>query len=192
MSRRDAIRGARALGAILAVAGSAGAAAAHTQVGVLEEPASVVDIYQVTCFDDGAGAPASLVTRVRDGDPVLAPLVSLQAQKGFQATNATDAVDGDPESSPSVWVNGGPGSYDVFVDKSGSGSELYTLSFHCMTGPGGGGEETGATIVPIATGPSEVPGLGPVGALALAAGLFAIAARALRAGARLPAPGAPS
>jgi hypothetical protein len=148
---------------------------------VLEEPAEVVDYYQVTCFDDGGGAPAALVTQVLDAAPAAAPLVSVQVQKGFQATSSTDAVDGDAGSSPLVWVNGGSGAYDVFVDKTGAGVEYYTLTYRCTTGVDGGGEETGAMIDPIATGPSEVPSLAPLGALGLGGCLLAISSRALRA-----------
>lgn len=175
------LRGAAALAGTLVAVGHAGRASALTQDGALEEPAELVDYYQVTCFDDGGGAPASLATQVRDAAPAAAPLVSVQTQKGFQATNSTDAVDADAGSSPLVWVNGGAGVYDVFVDKSGTGSENYTLTFQCKTGVDGGGEQTGTTIDPIATGPSQVPGLTPLGAAGLGACLLAIAASALRA-----------
>lgn len=124
--------------------------------GVLGAPASYADYYQITCFDDGGGAPASLSLSVSDLAPVAAPLVSAQIQKGNAATNGTDEIDGDAGSSPFVWVNGAAGIYDVFVDKTDTGVESYELSYQCTTGADGSGASTGATLVPE---PPELPGL---------------------------------
>jgi hypothetical protein len=183
---QDVLAGAMLLAALL----HAAPALALTQGGSLATAESDTDFYQVTCSNDGSGAPASLVAQVLDEAPVAAPLVSVQTQKTSPAvaTNATDAVDGDAGASPSVALNGGAGTYDVFVDKSAAGAESYTLTVQCMTGINGGGVPTGIAITPISTGaPSEpsVPALSPAGLLGLAAGLVALGSAVLLRG-RIP------
>jgi hypothetical protein len=120
--------------ALLLVSGAV--ASAHTQSGALGAAASATDYYQVTCTDDGSGTPASLVVQLEDAAPAAAPKLSVQVQKGSKVANATDAADADGAASPSVAVDGGPGVYEVLVDKSGAGSESYVLTFHCLTGTG--------------------------------------------------------
>lgn len=158
-------------------------AAADTIAGTLGAAASAADYYEITCSDDGGGAPASFSAQVRDDAPVAAPLVSVQlrafrAPSSYSARNATDGSDGDGTSSPLVSVNGGAGKYDVFVDKTAAGEEHYLLAFQCTTGLDGGGAPTGteitATSVP---GGEPVPALGLVGQLALCALLLAGLAR---------------
>jgi hypothetical protein len=173
--------------ALLAALAHAAPAAALMQSGSLASEASDTDFYQVTCSNDGSGAPASLVAQVLDAAPVAAPLVSVQTQKTLPAvaTNATDAVDGDAGASPSVALNGGAGTYDVFVDKSAAGAESYTLTVQCMTGLNGGGVPTGTAITPIATGAPSAPALSPAGLLGLAAVLVALGSAVLLRG-RIP------
>jgi hypothetical protein len=132
--------------------------------GLLADAASAVDYYQVTCSNDGSGVPQSLAVQVRDRAPVSAPLVSVQAQKGFAATNTTDPMDGDSNPSPVAAVNGGAGAYDVFVDKSAAGPDGYSLTAECKTGLDGAGGTTGTAIVPIATSGPPIPALPPFAA----------------------------
>jgi hypothetical protein len=155
-------------------------AAAITQPGTLASAAEDVDFYRVTCSNDGSGNPASLMTQVLDASPAAAPLVSVQSQKGFLAINTTDDVDGDGSASPAAFVNGGTGSYDVFVDKSQAGAESYLLTVQCMTGSFGTGVPTGTALTAISTGPSDVPALSRFGLVALAAGVALLGAAALR------------
>ena len=131
----------------LLLAPLARSAFAHTQSGALGDPAGATDYYEVTCLDDGSGAPASLAIEVRDSSPVAAPLVSVQVRRGLLLANTTDASDGDTGFSPLVSVNGGGGVYQVLVDKTAAGAENYTLDFHCTTGPDGTGDHTGTDIV---------------------------------------------
>jgi hypothetical protein len=118
--------------------------------GGLASAESATDYYQATCSDDGSGSPASLVAEIRDPAPLVEPLISVQIRKANAATSTTDGVDGDAGSSVPVWIDGGVGLYHVLVDKTGSGSEAYTLSLRCMTGNAGTGIPTGTTIVRIA------------------------------------------
>jgi hypothetical protein len=175
-----ASRGAVAIAALLVALGSSGMAPALTQLGGLGTSAANTDYYQVTCSDDGSGPPTSLVTQVLDAAPLAAPLVSVQTQKGFLATNSTDPVDDDGAPSPEVWVNGGAGVYDVFVDKTEAGAETYLLTVRCKTGADGGGDDTGTLLSSIATGARQVPALGPLGLLGLAGSLVAVGSAALR------------
>jgi len=123
-----------------------GAASAATGTGTLASPPSAGELIHVECFDDGSGSPASLVAQIEDLPPALAPFVSVQIVRGSAATNGTDPVDGDGAASPAVHIDGGSGTYDVFVNKSGAGEEDWRLSLSCWTGPGGTGVETGTLI----------------------------------------------
>jgi hypothetical protein len=148
------------------VAFVAASASADTQAGSLAADASAAALYQVTCSDDGSGPPASLAVSVRDTAPAAAPLVGVQIQKATAATSATDAADGDAIASPTVFVNGGAGVYDVFVDKTDAGAESFLLFFQCTTGANGTGDPTGTSVFPSAP---EVPLLPALGWIALAA-----------------------
>jgi len=131
---------------VLAAAAMSTGVLAHTQDGSLSDAAASTDFYQVTCSDDGSGIPASMMAQVQNRGPATAA-VSVVVQRGTTATATVDAVGGDVAQSPLVSVNGNDGVYNVFVTKSGGGAINYTLSFHCMTGPNGGGLHTGTTIV---------------------------------------------
>ncbi|MDG2049484.1 MAG: hypothetical protein P8M78_04925 [Myxococcota bacterium] len=151
----------------------ASTAAAVTGTGTLPSDASVAELIQVECFDDGSGSPASLSAQLEDLAPALAPFVSVQIVRGSAATNGTDPVDGDGVASPQVFVDGGPGDYDVFVDKSGPGEEDWRLTLSCWTGAGGTGVETG-TLVEGWVDP--VPLTGPWTGWVLGSGLMALGA----------------
>jgi len=131
-------------GALVSIAGIG---MAHTQDGSLGDPPASTDYYQVSCSDDGSGVPAALVAQVQNRGPVAASTVSVVVHRGLAATSTADTIGGDVPMSPLVFVNGGDGVYDVFVNKVGVGVLNYTLSFHCMTGANGGGLHTGTTIV---------------------------------------------
>lgn len=118
---------------------------AHTQDGSLGDVAAGTDYYQVTCSDDGTGPPASLAIQVQHRGPSAASVVVV-AHRATAATSAAD-IGGDATPSPLVSIDGGDGVYNVFLSKATAGIVNYTLTFHCMTGPGGGGLHTGSTIV---------------------------------------------
>lgn len=130
---------------LLIAAGYGNIASAHTQSGTLTVNAGV-DIYAVTCSNDGSGAPASLFLQVNDLAPVVPTLVSIQTTKGTASSLvSTDGVDGDGIYSSGVTLAGGAGVYTLKVSKSaGAGSESYVAQFHCLTA---GGIHTGTTWV---------------------------------------------
>lgn len=117
---------------------------AHSQGGTLGTSASATDYYTVTCSDDGSGPPAALVAQVQDLAPVnAAALVSVTVNKGNATVHSTDnGTDGDAVASPLVSVSGGAGVYNVYVAKSNTGAETYTLTAHCNTA---GGVHTGTS-----------------------------------------------
>jgi hypothetical protein len=135
----------RSLGFLAVLACASAPALAHTQDGSLGDAAAATDYYQVTCSDDGTGPPASLAVQVQHRGPGAAAVVML----AHRATAATSAADtgGDATPGPLVSVDGGDGVYNVFLSKAGTGVVNYTLTFHCMTGNGGGGLHTGSTVV---------------------------------------------
>ncbi|MEZ4215954.1 MAG: hypothetical protein R3E88_05710 [Myxococcota bacterium] len=136
------------LGAALAALAAFGASAAgaHSQPGTLGASASATDYHQVTCFDDGSGAPASLVVSILDASPGALPLVSVHVRRASSLATASDDATADAVPSPDVAVNESGGAYDVLVAKSGSGAKFYTLEYHCTTAPDGGGVHTGSLL----------------------------------------------
>jgi hypothetical protein len=113
---------------------AAGSAAAHTETSGLGKDAGATDLFQVTCNDDGNGAPAYLATYIRGATTnKKAPLVSVQAFRDKQATNATDLKGGDATYSPIVKNNGGPGEYIMMVNKTKTGTVAYGVEYHCFT-----------------------------------------------------------
>src|SRR5262245_33278495 len=121
------------LSLFLFLATPAGLVFAHTQTGSLDATAAATDYYSVMCSDDGNGPPGSLLLQVSNVS-AGAPIVAVVADKGPLATSSSDPVNADGKPSPLAWVNGGGGSYNVFVSKSQSGVANYILDFHCMTG----------------------------------------------------------
>ena len=97
-------------------------------------------------MQESSDSAAGRADHVLDTAPAAAPLVAVQGQKGILATNSTDATDADATPSPAVVLNGGAGVYDVLVYKTAAGSESYTLTFHCLTGPDGTGDHTGTSL----------------------------------------------
>lgn len=118
---------------LLVAVGHAGTVSADTKGGSLGSSASATDVYRVTCSTDGSGATHHLVTQVRDNAPVKPPKVSAVATKGGASTTSTDPVDGNTAYSPEKELAKGNGAYTVSIKKSASGSEIYTLLYHCET-----------------------------------------------------------
>ncbi len=112
---------------------------AHEQSGSFTSgAAAATDYYQVTCSDDGNGAPDHLSFQVKDLTP-NASRVSVLVGKGATcspkacARNSTDRIDTDAAYSLPASVAQGPGVYLVFVKHTGPGSDAYSLSYHCET-----------------------------------------------------------
>lgn len=168
-----------AIGGLLALAADAAQAVSFS--GALPAAASAGVVLAVDCVDSGSGAPASLVVQVADLAPVAAPGVSAQIRRGNAATNTTDAVDADGLASAAVFLDGGAGRYDVFVDKTDAGAESFELTAQCFTGAGGSGTAAGTSIT--ATGGGSVPASSFVGS-ALLASVLVIASRRLLVTAR--------
>ena len=118
------------------------ASLAATLQAALAPPAAASALLAVDCTNAGSGDPASLTVQVANLAPTSGAFVSAQIRKGNSATNTTDPVDADGSPSPAVFVNGGAGRYDVFVDKSGAGQESFEVTAQCWTGAGGTGAPT--------------------------------------------------
>lgn len=110
-------------------------ALAHTQGGSLGSGAGATDLYTVTCSTNAGGATFRLYTRVKDNTSGSS-LVQVQTRKGSIATNTTDPSGGNTAYSPTVYNNSSNGAYNVLVDKSASGTNSYTLDYHCQTATG--------------------------------------------------------
>lgn len=94
--------------------------------GALGAPAGAIDVWTVVCPD----TTTVLESKVQDLKPVVAPLVNVQVIKGFKASNTTDPKE-DTAYSPLAKNAGTAGTYYVFVDKTTSGAELYTIDLVC-------------------------------------------------------------
>jgi hypothetical protein len=133
--------------ALLAALLISGKVIAHEATGSLGANARFVDYYQVTCSDDGSGAPASLLVQIRDNAPAAAPLLEVVVHKGIVARGVNAAAADPGVFSTPIAVNGTAGVFNVFVRKTGAAAENYTLSSHCMTGANGTGLHTGTGVV---------------------------------------------
>jgi len=124
-------------------------AVAHDIVGGLGNNRSAIDVFQVRCFDDGAGPNDHLIASIKDLTPVARPLVSLQLSTSTKALNTTDRVDGDPISSPYIKLKGngtGTDFYLLSINKTSSGQESYSVQYHCQTVDN---QHTGTDTAPI-------------------------------------------
>lgn len=122
------------------------AAAAHTRNDSLGAPAASTDHLEITCFDDGGGAPQSIQVEILDASPGALPQVSVQLQRGDSLVSASDTTNTDGSPSPEIGLNGPVGIFRVLVTKSGAGLKYYSLSYHCTAGPDGTGNHTGTSI----------------------------------------------
>jgi len=111
----------------------AGAAYSLTKDGTLGNAASATDSYKVTCSSNANGATDHINVSIRDQAPIKAPIISVQVLKALLAANATDQVDGNTAYSPIIGLKGGNGIYTVRVNKTNTGSELYRLSYNCLS-----------------------------------------------------------
>lgn len=115
---------------------------AHDYSGSLGTAVGATDVYQVSCYNDSAGAPYKVYIQVRDATAGKS-ILSLQASKGFVVRNTTDAVGGNTAYSPYVSIVGGAGPYNVYVNKTIAGARSYRIAYHCMTSDGA---HTGTSI----------------------------------------------
>ncbi|MXS76681.1 hypothetical protein ABF87_01645 [Nitrosomonas sp. JL21] len=118
----------------------AGAVLAHNQAGSFTTGlAAGIDFYQVSCFDDGAGAPSYAEAQVKDMT-ANSSKVGIVLQKGTTPCTAnkcaqasTDTTDTDAAYSPLIRVTQGSGVYNLFVSHSTAGTDSYDVQVHCKT-----------------------------------------------------------
>lgn len=120
----------------------AGSALAHNQGGSFTTGlAAAVDYYQVTCSDDGNGAPSYLEAQVKDMTANTSK-VNILIQKGTSCTTnkcaqfSIDTTDSDTTYSPLVRVTQGAGVYNLFVQHTAAGTDSYDVLVHCKTATG--------------------------------------------------------
>ena len=114
--------------------GQAGTVLAHNQTGSFTTGlAAGVDFYQVTCFDDGNGAPSFLEAQVKDMTASTSK-VSILVYKGTSCTtnkcaqSSTDTTDSNTSYSSLVKVTQGAGVYNLFVQQRLQWFRLQTLT----------------------------------------------------------------
>lgn len=90
------------------------------------------DYYQVTCSDDGTGAPAYLLIAVRDNTAGTSVL-SATIQKGLLSRQTTDVTGANTTYSPMISLYGNAGIYNVIVSKNLYPTRNYDMQYHCMT-----------------------------------------------------------
>ncbi|WP_297324895.1 hypothetical protein [Nitrosomonas sp.] len=110
--------------------------------------AAGVDFYQVTCFDDGNGAPSYLEAQVKDMTANTSK-VNILIYKGTACTtnkcaqSSLDTTDSDTGYSPLIKVTQGAGTYYLFVKHAAAGTDSYDVIYHCKTA---GNVHTGTSI----------------------------------------------
>jgi hypothetical protein len=124
------------------MASQAGSALAHNQGGSFTTGlAAAVDYYQVTCSDDGNGAPSYLEAQVKDMTANTSK-VNILIQKGTSCTTnkcaqfSIDTTDSNTTYSPLVRVTQGAGVYNLFVQHTAAGTDSYDVLVHCKTATG--------------------------------------------------------
>jgi hypothetical protein len=89
---------------------------------------------RVTCFDDGSGAAALLMVRVRDNSAAIPGLlINLQLLKDTAALSISDTVSGDATYSDYIALPGGNGVYTILLNKTAAGARSFDIEWHCMT-----------------------------------------------------------
>lgn len=124
--------------AVLTTAGlQAGSAFAHGVSEVMDvqgDDAAFTALARVTCFNDGNGEAAYLMSRIRDKSPAIPGLlVTVHILKGGRAINATDTSPGDADYSVWAALPGGNGVYQLMLTKTAAGARAFDLEWHCMT-----------------------------------------------------------
>jgi hypothetical protein len=113
---------------------------AHTTRATMDAAggsATFTGLANVTCSNDGSGAPALLTARVRDNSPAVPGLlINLQILKDGSALSISDPVSGDANYSESIAVPGGAGVYTMMVNKTAAGARNFDIEWHCMTADG--------------------------------------------------------
>lgn len=104
--------------------------------GALGVSEASTDVYRVMCSANANGDTLSLKVSLIDLAPKAAPMLSVQVLKAQLAKNTTDALDGDKLASPALLISGGNGGYDLRVNKTAAGTELYTLNYSCLSKTG--------------------------------------------------------
>jgi hypothetical protein len=103
--------------------------------------AAAVDFYQVTCFNDGNGAPSYLEAQVKDMTASTSK-VGILIQKGTSCTTnkcaqaSIDRADSNTTYSALIRVTQGAGVYNMFVMHTNAGTDSYDVSVHCKTATG--------------------------------------------------------
>jgi len=128
--------------ALLAAAGHAGHAFAHSAEAVLDPAgsnASATDLAQVVCYDDGNGPPHHLYTQIQDlSAPVPGLRISTQIFTDKSMTNTTDTVSADalpsyPATLVGSDIGGGVQLYYISVSKTAPGARNFSITYHCQT-----------------------------------------------------------
>ncbi len=104
--------------------------------GSLGVSSAATDFYRVTCGSNTNGVTNNLRVSVIDLAPVASPMISVQAIKGTLAKNTTDTVDGNTTYSSAIVIPGGNGTYDMRINKTAVGAELYRLNYTCLNSAG--------------------------------------------------------
>lgn len=100
--------------------------------------AAGVDFYQITCFDDGNGAPSYVEAQVKDMTANTSK-VNVLLYKGTACTtnkcaqSSLDTTDSDTGYSPLIRVTQGAGTYYLFVKHTAAGTDSYDVIAHCKT-----------------------------------------------------------
>lgn len=143
-------------GSFLVLSSATGFVSAHTLTGSLGASQGATDLADVTCSNDGNGAPNRVSTQIRDNfvAPEASDIVSAQTQRviasgqaasPYVATNAVDTTNptGTEGAVPAGYsalktTIGGTNNtaYRVTISKTGASAETYTAEIHCQTSTG--------------------------------------------------------
>lgn len=135
------------------VIGFAGATSAHTISETFAATTNAVDVYNLSCIDDGSGDPDRAVAQVQKTLNAGTLRVTLSGLfDGVTTGTNVSATDGTVNGAASAWIqqagaNNGD-EYAVVVSHSSATANNYDVTAHCEinTGALGSGTETGGEL----------------------------------------------
>lgn len=91
-------------------------------------------VVDVTCFDDGNGAPDHLSIRIEDTSPyVEGSQLTFLVYKANRAISTSDPIPADGQYGPLVKLHAGGGRYTMMLNTTGPGPRNFIAEWHCVT-----------------------------------------------------------
>lgn len=119
--------------ALIGYAGILQAHSAGAVLGAAGDNPSASALAEVTC---GAGS-SHLFADIEDlSQPEFGAYINLLLYKGTQTIGISDPEPGDGQPSPSISLQGGTGTYRMFLSKTNASPRAFEVTWHCEAADG--------------------------------------------------------